>query len=150
MNHEKLKQWAKDLTREYPRSPRETLGGYVIVARCLDKCRSSLIGKNGAYKFWPCSLCQQLTAFTGMDRDAFSNFVATGASDEEVGKWVKSQSKVKDPREIICWNNKMRDMRVSELPADLQAHLEPDIQSLPKHRPVYVWFDIFDLEEGRL
>ena len=21
---------------------------------------------------------------------------------------------------------------------------------LPKHRPVYVWFDIYDIEEGRL
>ena len=35
MNNEKLKLLAKDLTREYPRSPRETLAGYVIAARIL-------------------------------------------------------------------------------------------------------------------
>ena len=150
MDSEKLKQMAMDLTLEFPRSPRELLGGYVIVARCLDKCRSSLAGKSGAYKFWPCSLCKFLTTFTGIDREAFSDFVATGASDEAVGEWVKSRSQVKSPMEIIRWNNKMRDMRISELPDELQVHLETDMQSLPKHRPAYVWFDIFDLEEGRL
>jgi hypothetical protein len=150
MNNEKLKLLAMDLTVGYPRSPRELLGGYVIVARCLDKCRSSLVGENGSYKFWPCSLCKSLITFTGIDRDAFSDFVATGASDEEVGEWVKNQSQVKNPMEIIRWNNKMREMRISELPDELQEHLEADMQSLPMHRPVYVWFDIFDLEEGRL
>jgi len=31
--NEKLKLIAKDLTKDYPRSPRETLAGYVIAAR---------------------------------------------------------------------------------------------------------------------
>ena len=56
MNEEKLKLLAKDLTKEYPRSPRETLGGYVILARCIDKCRAFLLGQNGEYNYYPCSL----------------------------------------------------------------------------------------------
>lgn len=35
---DKLRLLARDLTREFPRSPRETLGGYVIAARAVDKC----------------------------------------------------------------------------------------------------------------
>ena len=36
---------AKDLTKDFPRSPREVLyGGYVIAARKLDKCRATLAG----------------------------------------------------------------------------------------------------------
>ena len=35
----------------YPRSPRETLGHYVIAARTLDKCRAALAGTLGDYKF---------------------------------------------------------------------------------------------------
>ena len=35
MNAEKLKLLAPDLTKSYPRSPRETLAGYVIAARML-------------------------------------------------------------------------------------------------------------------
>ena len=37
---EKVKRLAKDLRKGYPRSPREKLGGYVIAARCADKCRA--------------------------------------------------------------------------------------------------------------
>ena len=53
MNREKLSLLAKDLTKEYPRSPRETLGGYVIAARSVDKCRAALLGINGEYNYYP-------------------------------------------------------------------------------------------------
>lgn len=139
MNKKELESLAKDLTKEYPRSPREMLGGYVIVARCLDKCRAFLVGKNGEYSFLPCSLCNQLIAFTGIDPEDFKNFAATGASDEEVGDWVRAKSKIKDPMKVIRWNNKMRDMRLSEMSDEAQAYLENYVpKNLPKHRPVCV------------
>ena len=40
MNTEKLKQLAKDLRKQPPPSPHEKLGGYVIAARSLVKCRA--------------------------------------------------------------------------------------------------------------
>jgi len=49
--NEKLKLIAKDLTKDYPRSPRETLAGYVIAARMLDKCRAVIAGTAGEYRF---------------------------------------------------------------------------------------------------
>ena len=64
MNKEKLEQLTTDLRKEPPRSPREVLGGYVILARCLDKCRAFLLGMNGEYNYWYCSLCDQLEQFT--------------------------------------------------------------------------------------
>ena len=42
MSNQNRKLLAKDLTRTFPRSPRETLGGYVIAGRALDKCRAVL------------------------------------------------------------------------------------------------------------
>lgn len=151
MNKEKLKTLAKDLNEEAPRGPRGMLGGYVILSRCLDKCRSFLLGINGEYDFWPCSLCECLEAFSDVDHEELKGFVATGANDEEVADWFSSKSKVQDKMEIIRWNNKMRDMRISEMDDKAQAFLESYIPKyLPNHRPVYVWFDVFDLEEGRL
>lgn len=152
MNKEKLASMAKDLRKEFPDSPREMLGGYVILARCLDKCRSFLAGTNGDYNFWPCSLCEELETFTGIDHEKLKDFAGTGATDAEVGRWVSDQSQVKDKMEIIRWNNKMRDMRISEMSDHAQEFLEPYIpENLPKnHRPVYVWFDVYDIEEGRL
>lgn len=151
VNKEKLKGLTKDLNLEPPRSPRNLLGGYVILSRCLDKCRSFLLGINGEYNFWPCSLCSHLEAFSGVDHDELKEFVATGANDEEVAKWFSSKSKVQNKMKIIHWNNKMRDMRISEMDDEAQEYLESYIPKyVPNHRPVYVWFDVYDLEEGRL
>ena len=151
MNADKLKALVTDLRKEPPRSPRVKLGGYVILARCLDKCRAVLLDQIGEYSFWPCSLCSQLEEFTGVEHEDLKEFAANGATDGEVAEWFRSKSKVQDKLEIIKWNNRMRDMRLSEMSDMGQEYLEGYIeQYVPKHRPVYVWFDVYDLEEGRL
>src|SRR5260370_11625547 len=40
-----------DLTQRPPRSPKLSLGGYVILPRMLDKGRPQIAGKNGEYHF---------------------------------------------------------------------------------------------------
>ena len=151
MHNKKLQRLVKDLTKEPPRSPREVLGGYVILARCLDKCRAFLLGINGEYNYWYCSLCAQLEEFTGVDHEVMKEFVATGASDDELAEWFKAQSKIKDPMEVIRWNNKLRGMRLSEMEVDAQEYMEKYIREpLPPYPPVYVLFDVYDIEEGRM
>jgi len=148
---EKVRPLAKDLTKTYPRSPREMVGGYVIGARCADKCRAFLLGINGDYNYWPCSLAGMLFSFTGITPDQFKDVVATGANDEELAVWLKAQSKVQDQQAIIQWNNRMRDQRLSEMAPSVQAYMEDYIPKyVPGHRPVYVYFDVYDLEEKRL
>lgn len=150
-NLEQVRALAKDLTKTYPRSPREMLGGYVIGARCADKCRAFLLGINGEYNYWPCSLAALLFTFTGINPDQFKEIVATGATDEELGDWLKEHSKVQDRQAIIEWNNTMRDLRLSEMAPAVQAYIEDYIPKyVPSHRPVYTYFDVYDLEEQRL
>ena len=45
-NLEKVKLLACDLRngKAFPRSPREMLGGYVLAARAVDKCRAVFVG----------------------------------------------------------------------------------------------------------
>ncbi len=151
MNQDKINKLVIDLRVKPPRSPRELLGDFVILARCIDKCRAFLVGKNGEYNFWPCSLCEQLEKFSGVNHDKLKEFVSTGVSDNEVAHWFQTNSKIKDKVEIIRWNNKMRDMRLSEMEDFGQEYLEEYIsKNLPKYPPVYVWFDVYDIEEGRL
>lgn len=151
MNVEKLKSLTRDLRQEPPRSPRDLLGGYVIAARCVDKCRAELLDVQGDYEYWPCSLAKRFFDFTGITPEALRDFIATGATDEEIGAWIQQHSRVSSRIEVIRWNNRMRELRISELPDESQERLETYIaEHLPKHRPVYVWFDVFDLEEGRL
>jgi len=102
---EKVKKLAKDLRKSYPRSPREKLGGYVIAARSVDKCRAFLLGMNGAYNYWPCSLAGQWFSFTGITPEQLKDVVATGATDKEIAKWITGASKIKDADDILRWNN---------------------------------------------
>jgi hypothetical protein len=148
---EKVKQLAKDLRSGFPRSPREKLGGYVIAARCVDKCRAFLLGINGDYNYWPCSLAGQWFTFSGITPDQLKDAVATGATDDDLAQWIVEHSTVKDGDEILKWNNRMRDMRLSDMTLQAQQYLEKYIpEFVPNHRPVYVWFDVYDLEEKRL
>jgi hypothetical protein len=147
---EKLKTLAKDLRKDFPRSPRETLAGYVLAARALDKCRAKLCGIHGAYKFNQ-RLDRMFFDFTGIDAEAFEAYVATGADDEEVAAWIRENSRIKERAEIVTWNNRMRSLQIRDLPDSLQEYIEDYVeQNVPKHRPIYAFFDMFDLEEGRL
>ena len=91
---DKVKALARDLTREEPRSPYEELGGEQFAARALDKCRATLAGCAGEYKFG-CPMDQHFFTETGIDENEFKEFVATGASDEEVARWISDRSETK-------------------------------------------------------
>lgn len=147
----KVKTLAKDLRQVYPRSPRAKLGGYVIAARCVDKCRAFLLNMNGEYNYWPCSLASRWFAFTGITPEEFKDAVASGAGDDDLARWIAEHSQVKDPNAVLKWNNRLRDMRLSDMDLQAQQYLEEYIAKfLPRARPVYVWFDVYDLEEYRL
>src|SRR6266487_1270497 len=150
-NLEKVKLLARDLRdgKEFPRSPRETLGGYVLAARAVDKCRSVLAGTQGEYHS-NCPLDQRWLKFAGIDYDPFRSFIASGATDQEIAAWIGEHASKRSRAEIIAWNNKERDLRLSELPLELQEYMEDYIhQFIPRNRVVYHWFDIYDLEEER-
>jgi hypothetical protein len=93
---------AKDLTQEPPRSPRERLGPYAILARSLDKGRADLAGTVGEYHF-DCPLDNMLFSFKGVKGDDIKALLEKGASDEEVVAWLDSHGSSKSPEEIKAW-----------------------------------------------
>ena len=105
MNKDRLHPLARDLRKRPPRSPRDTLGGFVMAARMLDKARADLLGINGEYNFYPCGLGAYFWKFTGLEAMKFKKFAATGASDEEVDRWIRDKTTQKDRKAIIRWNN---------------------------------------------
>ncbi len=147
---ERLKLLAKDLTKDFPRSPRETLAGYVIAARAVDKCRAVLAGTQGEYHSG-CPLDLMFLDFVEISYDQFREFVATGATDPEIADWIQKTARLHPRIEVIKWNNDLRGKRLSELPDGLQEYMEDYIpQYVPRNRPVYVLFDVYDLEEERI
>ncbi len=90
-NLEKVRGFARDLRNEEPRSPGEELAGFPLAARCLDKCRASLLGWEGDYRF-NCPMDQEFFGESEIDAEAFRDFVASGASDEEVAEWIEQHA----------------------------------------------------------
>jgi hypothetical protein len=151
MNTDKLKQLARDLRKTPPHSPRDTLGGFVIAARMLDKARADLLGINGEYNFYPCGLGAYFWKFTGLDAMKFKDFVDTGATDDEVDHWIRENATQKDSTAIIKWNNEMRCLRLCDLSQQVQEYFETYIPQFC-HPPskVKFFFDVYDVEEGVL
>ena len=86
-NLEAVKQQARDLRHESPRDPAETLAGFPGGARCLDKCRATLVGWHGEYQY-ACPMDQKFLTPAGIGANELKAFVATGASDDEVARWI--------------------------------------------------------------
>lgn len=109
-----VKSLARDLRgdKESPRTPRETLAGYALAARAVDKCRAVLVGWEGEY-FSNCPLDQRWLTFTGIGYEAFKSFVATGATDEQIAGWIGAHAKPRPQPEIDSWNTREGAVRIS-------------------------------------
>lgn len=139
-----------DLSKEFPRSPRATLAGYVIAARTLDKCRAVIAGTAGEYHF-DCPLDELFFTFAGISAEDFKAIVATGVDDATLTEWIKANGIDHTQEVLVQWNNDLRTKRISEMPIELQVFLEGYIaEFIPSEKIVYTWFDVYDIEEQRL
>ena len=111
---------------------------------------AALVGWEGEYHS-NCPLDQRWLSFAEINYDEYRSFVATGSTDEEVAVWIGEHARKRSHAEIVIWNNRERDLRLSDLSPELQEYMEDYIASfVPRNRVVYHWFDVYDLEEERL
>jgi Domain of unknown function (DUF5069) len=101
---------AKDLTKEPPRSPRERLGGYVILGRTLDKGRALLAGNIGEYHF-DCPLDNMLFGFKGVTGDEVKKLLEAGATDDDGLAWLETHGTPKSREEISEWASSVEGTR---------------------------------------
>jgi hypothetical protein len=135
-----------DLTQRPPRSARVRLGGYVVLARILDKCRAAISGKQGEYKF-NCPLDQRFFEFTGVDAEAFKQQAAGGRGDGEMLEWVNANSKhQRSPSEIEAWSCG----QIHRVPGDIESReffhgIHKEVA--PHREDIVTWFDLLDLDD---
>lgn len=113
-NLEKVQALARDLRddKESPRKPRETLAGYALAARAVDKCRAALVGWEGDY-YSNCPLDQRWLTFAGINYEDFRSFVATGATDEQIAEWIGAHVTTRPLSEIERWNTREGAVMIS-------------------------------------
>jgi hypothetical protein len=136
-----------DLTERPPRSFRVRLGGFVILARMLDKGRARLSKKNGEYHY-NSPTDQHLVRFLGFDTDALLKELAAGKGDGEILHWVLANTKTpRTPWEIETWSVFM-EKRGPESDAETLALFAEYVGQHSKTREdIKTWFEAIELDD---
>ena len=138
---------APNLTQRPPRSPRVRLGGYVILARILDKGRADIAGTAGEYRY-DNPMDGAWFRFTGIAADALKAVLATGAGDGEMLKWIEENAPNKrNPWEIHQWSA-FYDERGPDGDVETLEFFAKRVGDLSQTREdVKTWFDYLDLDD---
>ncbi len=137
----------RDLRNAPPRSPNDLLGGYVILARTIDKCRADLVGMAGDYH-WNCRLATMFFDFKGIAPDMFRARIAEGLTDDEIQAWTNTTGTLRTEDEILAWSYDCR----WNTPAttELKAFIERNAREIsPNYLYIRSLFELIDIEEGQ-
>ncbi len=136
-----------DLTKKFPRSPREILAGYVHLPRMIDKCRAKLAGTIGEYVY-PCPMDQRLLDFAGVTADQLIDVVRKHPTDGPIGEWFQQAAKPHSPAEVDAWNETL--LARGPDTEEKRAYYRSQQQRIdPTRTDITSWADLLDLEEGR-
>jgi len=135
-----------DLRVQFPRSVREKIGGYVHLARMIDKCRASLAGTLGDY-LYPCPLDNRLLDFTGLTADQFIHAMES-RTDQDILDWFRTVATSRSPADLEKWNEMMLTLGPDS--EDKRAHFTKIRDGIDSTRTdIMGWADLLDLEEQR-
>ena len=135
-----------DLRTGFPRSVREQLGGYVHLARMIDKCRAKVAGTLGEY-IYPCPMDYKFLEFVGISEEAFFQAVAS-RSDQEMVSWVRSTSNPQTSQEIEDWNKTFLTRGPDT--EEKREYFNKTRDAIdPTRTDITSWADLLDLEEKR-
>jgi hypothetical protein len=138
---------APDLTRRPPRSPRVRLGGYVILARILDKGRADLAGLAGEYKYNN-PMDRHWFRFTGVTPEALLAELAAGKGDGEILTWVGEHAPhQRAPWEIQQWSAYHNERGPDGDVETLELFTKRVGACSPTREDVKTWFDYLDLDD---
>ena len=138
---------APNLTQRPPRSPRVRLGGYVVLARILDKGRAELAGTAGEFKYnnpgdhhW--------FRFTGITPEALKTELATGKGDGEMLTWIQENAPHKrTPWEIQQWSAFFSERGADSDVETLQFFAERVGKFNKDREDIKTWFDLLDVDD---
>ncbi len=122
---------AKDLTKEFPRSPLEELDGLPWLPRLIDKVRALQAGTLGDYTPYPCGGDRHFLGVVGVDADQLKALIDSGAGDNEIAPWVKAHATPGLDERLGDW----RKTALAPVSADLRDYLVGALSELKAARP---------------
>lgn len=137
---------AFDLTQRPPRSPRQRLGGFVILPRTLDKGRAQLAGNIGEYHY-DCGLDKTFLGFVKIDAEALLEQLKVGKGDGEILNWILENAGHKPAAwEIAQWSAFQEAQTAGSVQA--KERVAKQVATLAKDRSdILTRFDVLDLDD---
>jgi len=135
------------------RSPRERLGGYVILPRLIDKVRLHAQGllpePYVPFLLRPgLSLDGRFLAFTGLQREALRQAVLSNDDDEAILAWVTATALLHTSQAIEAWSDGLVRLQPDRALARLLGRLSPELAKQVEFTQ-HPLFDLIDMDERR-
>ncbi len=135
-----------DLSKLFPRSPKQKIAGLVHLGRMIDKARAYKEKKLADY-IYPCPLDNIILNFLCIEADTFAN-ITVEKKEEEISNWVKGLIKSKTPNDLVLINKIILEKK-PDSEDRLQYYNKTRDKIDPSRSDVTTWVDLMDLEEGR-
>lgn len=135
------------------RSPKDTVGGIVILGRILDKIRLDAEGKlpdgyHVGFMQGNRTFDDRVCRFLGVGFDALTARTLQGGSDEEILEWCFANGRKPDAEQIEVWNTFMQKRGWRD-PASAGLEKSKQESGLGGRADIVTFFELMDVEEGR-
>lgn len=136
------------------RSPRETLGGYIILPRLIDKVRLHAKGElppeyHGNLLKTGRTLDGWLLSFTGLDPERLRAAILAARGDDEVLAWIDRHALSHTDEQKRAWAESIAGYRPDAAGLEFRTKSYPDLSAridIGSLGPL----DMIDMDEGRM
>ena len=143
-------------TAQYPRSPKEQVGGLCHLGRLIDKVRMRNAGQIQDYNYLTVGFDKYLLDKLEIKGEDFEKRVLQGGTDSEIAEWVRVNGKALTDEEKAEWNNMVLTFG-PKAPMAQQA-FDKNLAAIAQKRGVTVeqlpsiktWFELIEHDENRM
>jgi Domain of unknown function (DUF5069) len=143
-------------TAQYPRSPKEQVGGLCHLGRLIDKVRMRNAGQIQDYNYLTVGFDKYLLDKLDIKGEDFEKRVRQGGTDAEIADWVKANGKALTDQEKTEWNNMVLtfgpkvEMAQKAFDRNLTAIAEKRGVPVEQLAHIKTWFELIEHDEGRM
>ena len=143
-------------TEQYPRSPKDQVGGLCHLGRLINKVRMRNAGLIQDYNYLTIGFDKYLLDKLEIKGEDFEKRVLQGGTDAEIVDWVKSNGKHLSDEEKMEWNQMVltfgpkAEMAQKAFDRNLAAIAEKRGVSVENLAHINTWFQLIEHDEGRM
>ena len=143
-------------TAQYPRSPKEQVGGLCHLGRLIDKVQMRNAGQIKDYNYLTVGFDKYLLDKLEIKGEDFEKRALQGGTDAEIADWVQANGKVLTDAEKAEWNNMVLTFGPKAPMAQkaFDGYMEQIAQklgvSLESLSHITTWLEQIDTDEGRM